>query len=1140
MLAFAGWLLIICIVLTFCFAGGLFFGWSTLTTFIIWLFILIAGILFWVIATWLNNFVRSNRLNAFFRRFRLSRNEYVLYKLWKKGVTVIRSIQRRDSSIPWYIFMGERCGKTSLLAGASLPMFSNESDDYAATPTHILRWWFFRNVCILDLSSNFLRGVSSFQRSWDKLVGWISRGPTPAGIIIGLEVNDLLSDEGGTLHDKARKIRAQIEPLTRRIKRQLPIYIFITQCDKFDGFSVWRKQLSTSQTQQALGYYWQVSPDIDGKDDSTLYPLFENLKNGLDLVRLSMTGTGLSPSEKALFINFPESFERLKKPLKVFLASLCEPNAYFTPTSLGGVWFTACEPQDSNKSRRTSYFINNLLTLHLQAFSRSRDIIWQYNKKLRITVAILLLLGFLTMLGISAVNSVNLMQGEIDKLSPSELSKLLVKNESHNDSLMLYLPFLPILNHQHDRAEKSLVMKVRPHPLSFGRVIEDYKRQTLNATPENQRRMILNLAQTILTEKRMRDGATLQELNQQPVIPDELHLSQTESVITPLERLAVERWMMQQPAGAEYLKNLQGLLVSLINYDPSLSWLTAPVQFLPDVNVSDFWHDLPGTVALSGIWTRQGEEQINEWVSMLSSATEDMQQVTVLNHFMHELPVKRQDAWRGFLLGVMPLLKDIKPHSLSSSQLISLGEGNSPAMKFSLRIKEELDTVTVTKSQSWLKELRRLQKLQSYTSEPTFFQKVHQADEKLRNKLTILLFKGEIQVSENSLAQQTNAWKGWRNSLNAVAGQAINQGSLSSVLTDGLFTPTIKAASINPQIVLFTNFEKLQKTFLPNSPELGVDAVWSLYRNDADTLLAHSMARSACWLNEQWQVKVMWPMSKDAATQDYDSRQNLSWQYISDFIRNSSKGLLIVTQQGPKPGEFQGQTLPLSAGFLRIARYMLNPEDMLDIPEQQNMLTGDKLAVINDQLLELTKQQKALEAKSYQVSVISGPATIPEKARLVPIGSTLTLDCQKGSQILSNINFSEHAQFNWQPGLCQSVKIDIKFPGFTATFRYRGNSSWPDFLSRFVDGEALLNTNDFDDGIDLLEELDIKHVLVRFKVINQQPLQEAWTEWNNLDEQIMALTQQQQALKEQQQSQQPSAALRGRFAELPKNVAECN
>lgn len=1140
LLVFTGWLLTICMVLAFCVAGALWLEWSTLTTLFVWISILVTGVLLWGFATWLNTFFRENTLKSFLRKFRLSRQEYVLYKLWRKGVSVIKSIQRKRTSIPWYIFMGERCGKSSLLAGSGLPMFTNSSDDYLVTPTHTLRWWFFRNVCILDLSSNFLCGTSSIQRSWDKLVGWISRGPAPAGIIVGIDIDDLLNDEGGILHDKARRIRSQIEPLTRRLKRQLPVYILITQCDKMDGFKVWSKKLSISQIQQVLGHYWQESPDIDGKDDSTLYPLFENLKTGLDFARFSMSDTSMSSSERAILLDFPESFSRIKKSLTLFLASLCEPNVYFSAISLGGVWFTASEVQDSNKSRRTSYFINDLLTQHLSVFSQSRDVVWYHNTKLRYFFISVFLLGAMTLLGISAVSSAKLMKGRIHSLSQSELTNLLVKNESHQDSPLFYLPFIPVLDYQHNRIESSIVLKIRPRPRDFSYVIEEYKNQVINANPGNQRMMILNLAQAIITYEQMLDGTKLENLNQLPAIPDELHISVTESFTTSLERLVADRWMLRQPSGAGYIKSLRSLLASLINYDPSLMWLTAPIQYLPDINSSDYWHDLPGTVILSGIWTRQGEEQINVWVDLLNLALEGTQNESVLKTFLQNLPVKRQDAWRGFLLGVMPLLQDTKPHSLSTDQLISIGEGQSSAMKFSHRINDELDNINPSMAQSWLNELRQLQKLPSYTSEPVMFQKARQADIQLRSKLTAWLFKGKLPVPENSVAQQIDAWKVWRLSLNNVVVQAISQATLSPSLTQGLFVPATKSATGNPQIALFTNFDKLRKSLHSYSQEPGIDAVWSLYRNDADLLLAHSMARSACWLNEQWKSKVLWPMSKDASAQDYDSRQALSWQYISDFIRNSTKGLLIVSEQGPKSGEFQGQTLPLNADFLRVARYMLNPEDILDAPEHTNTLTGDKLAIIEDQITTLTKQLNTLTEKIFQVTIISGPATIPEKARLVPIGSSLTLVCQNGSQIIDSMNFAEHAQFNWQPGLCQGVKLDVKFPGFTATYRYTGNSAWPDFISDLVSGEALLDTNNFDDGIDLLEELGIKHVLVRFKIMNQQPLQEAWSEWNSLDEKIMVLIQQQQSLKEQLEIQQPSAALRGRFSELPKNVAECN
>ena len=325
----------------------------------------------------------------------------------------------------------------------------------------------------------------------------------------------------------------------------------------------------------------------------------------------------------------------------------------------------------------------------------------------------------------------------------------------------------------------------------------------------------------------------------------------------------------------------------------------------------------------------------------------------------------------------------------------------------------------------------------------------------------------------------------------------------------------------------------------PRSQGIGVEAVWSMYKSDASALLGHAVSRSGCWLNQQWQSKVLWAMRKNAQEEDYDAQQALTWQYLADFVRGPAKGLLVVSDQGPQAGEFQGQTVPLTDEFVRIARHMLNPEDVLDVPQRQNTQNADRVTVLNDQIMQLTGQQKALEIKPYSVGIVSQPATVPEGARLIPIGSRLTLECQSGVQVLDNMNFAEEAQFIWLPGQCQSVKLDVKFPEFTASYRYSGSSAWPDFLQAFAHGEALIDAHDFEDNAEAMTALNIQHVLLRFKISDQKTLQRAWMDWAKLDDQLAVLQEQKQALEEQQPSEEPSAALRGQLSGLPANAAEC-
>lgn len=1134
---FAGWLILLCLVFLFCCTLGLWREWTTLTIFAVWLGVLIAAVLLWSALLWLTQLIKEKKAHRFFKKFRLSRREYVLFEHWKSGAAVVKRIQRKRPPIPWYLLLGDRCGKTSLLAGSGLPMFSSDAQDTHVVPTHTLRWWFFRNVCFLDLSGNFLNGTPTFHRAWGKMVSWIVRAPAPAGILIGLSVTDLINEDVSALHEKARKIRAQIEPLTRKLKRQLPLYMTVTQCDKFPAFSLWAKQLSAAQQQQALGYYWPMPPEIDGKDVSTLLPLFTALKKGFDFARLSMAGAPVSAQARAALLAFPESFARLEEPLRVFLASLCEPNAYFTPATLGGVWFTAGEQQDKNKSRRTTSFVHDLLTHHLPAFSASRDVRWNHNKRLRAVVGRALLLGCVVALGYSALKSTQLMQHDTATLSPAELAELLMKNETHRDSPLVYLPFAHVLNHQHEWIEARLRARTPSQLLNTDPQLSAYEQQFLTAPLKTRRQMVLTLAQTLLTRQAMRDDATLAALSLRPTIPEALRLDAVDPSASPHARLAMERWEMQQPAGASHLAALHRLLSALINDDRTLAWLTAPDDNLHDVQASDFWPQVPAT--LSGIWTRQGEAQLTEWVNLITQAGGKTQPGAALQQFKQSLPALRQNAWRDLLLTVTPLVQNQAAHSLSQNQLIAINQGQSPARQFARRIALELEDIPAQSAQPWLTELQNLQNLPLQAAQNPTLKKVQQVDASFRGGLTKWLQGGKSPAAPPSGEPQTDAWQKWQASLNEATSQALNQAALSPALTNGLFAPQTDAKNINPLVTLFASFEQLRKTPEPRSQEIGVETVWSLYQSDASALLGHALSRSGCWLNEQWQSKVLWPMRKNAQGLDYDAQQALTWQYLADFVRGPAKGLLVVTDQGPQAGEFLGQTLPLTDEFVSIARHLLNPEDVLDVPQRQNTQNADRISVLNDQIVQLTQQQKALETTPYSVSIVSQPATVPEGARLIPTGSRLTLECQSGVKVLDSMNFAEEAQFIWLPGQCQSVKLDVKFPNFTATYRYSGSSAWPDFLDAFASGEALIDARDFDDNADAMTALNIKHVLLRFKISDQIALQTAWMGWSKLDDQLTGLKEQKQALEEQQQSLEPSAALRGQLSGLPENAADC-
>ncbi|ERK11405.1 hypothetical protein L581_3678 [Serratia fonticola AU-AP2C] len=1176
--SFAGWLLLLCLFLLFCFIAGIAFHWKTTTIFIVWLSVLLVALISWSSLLWVSLVIKEKKIHRYFQAFRLTHREKVLFKNWRSGARTFRLLQRKNRSIPWYIMMGDRCGKSSLLTGASLPILSSRMEDHGVAPTQTFRWWFFQRVCFLDLSSRFFSGKGELDRSWLQLVRWISRFSPPAGVVIGISISDLMNNDANALQLKARQIRIQLEPLISRFKYQLPLYITINQCDKYPAFSHWAGLLSKSQQQQALGYYWPLPPDIDSKDLTTLHPLFTALKEGLDLARISMGGAQMTVDNPCALLEFPENFAQLQAPLWGFLTSLCEPDAYFTQATLAGVWFTSSEEQTQNQRQRPSYFVQELITHHFAAFSLSREVVWQQSKMRRMAFTCLLLSGCAGALCYSAIKSAALMHHDSSLFAPPTLMELLLRNESRHDSPLIYWPFSLVLNEQHQQVEQQWVTKVSPRLSNMPQMMARYHQTFMTASAVTQRQMALELAQTIITLQSMAEGATLEELGKRNTTISELQLVSTDHSLSQQEKWALQRWMIQQPSGAEHIAMLRRLLSTLLSHEPTLNWLLAPETSLPAVQTTDFWPQhipsgnwtpedgvrikhtprllapetsLPAlqlkdiwqqntmSSSLSGVWTREGDVRIRQWVALLDRASHLKQPDPLLVRFVETLPAKRQDAWRQLLLGASQTLQNIKPHSQSQSQLIAFSQGESPAMRFAQRIRDELADIPTEEAQPWLNELRRLGRLQSMTSEGESLLKLQETDTRMRNALARWFHGTKNLIPAPSLNEQAHAWEMWQVALSAAAHKALGTASLSSDLTNGLFTPESEFKNSNPLITLFTNYESLRQTLNPQRQQLGIDAVWALYKSDASMLLANAVARSSCWLNTAWQSNVVWPMRKIASSQDYASRRQLAWQYITDFMQGPAKGVFIVTDKGPQLGEFKGQTLSVTPEFLNLVRHVLSPDDILNRQDRQSAHNDDRLAALTEEVMQLKQQQAALENEVHSIDIVSEPVTVPEGTRVFPTGTRLTLWCKEGATRFDSMNFAEQMQFTWQPGQCNRVDLDVRFPDFGVQYRYDGASAWPDFLEQFKQGEVLFATQDFDKNAHMLAEQGIKHVLVRFKLSEQQPLQQSWKQWLEIEHLIDELMQQKQKVSEQVQRQKSGDVFLGKLSLLPDNAAIC-
>lgn len=1087
---FTGWLLVLCLLLLFCFTLGLWQNWSTLDILLFWLAMLALVILMRSILQGIQNVIKGKKGHVWLAKYRLSRREFVLREHWKTGANIIRRVRRKRSPLPWFLLIGDRCGKSTLLASAGIPRFY---DDTVAGLTRTLQWWFFPRIGILELSSYFLSGNETFRQGGRKLAHWCTRLPAPAGIIIALPMEKLLAGDRSVLHILARQQRSLIEPLIRRYGHRLPLYILITQCDAFPGFSLWQQQLSATQRRQPLGYRWNTPPHIDGQDVTALHPLFATLKQGMSQVRLSMaTSQVLSNEQNAALLDFPESFSALEPALRYTLASLCEPNAYFSPSTLGAVWFCASEPQSGNRGRRTSIFVRDLLSKQLAGHNMQQQRWYQRSRGKKCCTAALVLAGL--WLTVSSVLSLDRLHPLLLQASPDALAHFLAEDEQQPGLSLRYLPFLPLLRQQYHHAEARLVQTTGTTPRPVSSAFADYQQQVLAAEPAQQRELILGLADAILVWQQMRSGATLSTLSQVSPVTPALIQSQYSDTLAPLTVLALARYDMRSQHGERWLQTAQHLLKQLVNETLPLNWLTAPEAAVPSVSAGSFWRQLASAPALDGIWTREGQIAIDSWIARIERAV--MQPQPRLQQAHSALSTLRQDAWRQFLVDTTASLSSLSPATLPRAELLALGENRSPAMRFASQILRELESIPSAEAQPWLNTLRQLHLLAKTGDSTTLLSRAELANRRLRQSLTTWLLDRPKATYDASALSTQPLWQQWQSARNRAANEAVKLGKPASTLTTGLFTPQDNGGK-NPLGDMLPALNALQERLSPQNSSMDIAAVWLLYQDDARRLLANAMAQSACWLNSQWKSTVIWPLGKNTEQRSYEEQQTLSEQVISSFLQGPAKNLMRIENNGPVPAEYAGMKIPLSAAFLRLVGQGSLADLIQPLPRRAATREEDKRAALQAKINAQVTAQTSLEKKRLKTTVASLPATVPGGARVIPTGTRLTLHCLTGDQQLSSMNFAEQRDFNWQPGQCPGLTLSVIFPNFTVSYQLNGDESWPWFLNRLSStGSALLDSRDFGESEAFLEQLGIKHILVRFTVSDSHELETIFQTWS--------------------------------------------
>ena len=264
---------------------------------------------------------------------------------WKRGQHLYE--------LPWYMFIGAPgSGKTTALmnAGLTFPLAGKmgQASVRGVGGTRNCEWWFTDEAVLIDTAGRYTLQQSdeaTDAAAWETFLELLrkSRPRRPLnGVLLTLNVQDLLQQSPADRKEHAQKLRARLQELHARLGVRPPVYVLLTKSDLIAGFNETFESFGREDREQVWGFSF---PYDENPTDSPLqnFPSeFAALGKRLrDKLIERMEGESDVLKRAAIF-TFPQQFDGLKGLLGGFLEQVFEGGGELEERALlRGVYFTS-------------------------------------------------------------------------------------------------------------------------------------------------------------------------------------------------------------------------------------------------------------------------------------------------------------------------------------------------------------------------------------------------------------------------------------------------------------------------------------------------------------------------------------------------------------------------------------------------------------------------------------------------------------------------------------------------------------------------------------------------------------------------------------------------------------------------------
>ncbi|EGI6837171.1 type VI secretion protein, partial [Escherichia coli] len=227
----------------------------------------------------------------------------------------------------------------SLLKNNKLPVFYSNGRNNITGKNRTIRWFFFRDLSVLELSSKIYNNQILFNSVMKLLSSRICKKQPPQGVVLLIPVEKLLNHDYADIQLFSQQTRNFIEQLSSHLHKNIPVFIVISGCEHIRGYTTLAHKIH-QKNDMWHPVFWGTNKLPNNVSDYDSSCILASLNSKITLSICCALDDKLTDCEKNEILLFPDKLSDMKDSLDVFISSFCIDNVFFSKTNISCVYLS--------------------------------------------------------------------------------------------------------------------------------------------------------------------------------------------------------------------------------------------------------------------------------------------------------------------------------------------------------------------------------------------------------------------------------------------------------------------------------------------------------------------------------------------------------------------------------------------------------------------------------------------------------------------------------------------------------------------------------------------------------------------------------------------------------------------------------